>query len=72
MLNNQKNNLEYINKLENENKILREENTRLKHIVLSGLENNNISLLQKTMQISTLEREIQNLRRQNAMLVLMK
>lgn len=72
MLNNQKNNLEYINKLENEIKILREENIRLKHIVLSGLEKNNISLLQKTMQISTLEREIQNLRRQNAMLVLMK
>ena len=72
MLNNQKNNLEYINKLENENKILREENIRLKHIVLSGLEKNNISLLQKTMRIDTLEREIQQLRHKNAMLVLMR
>jgi len=72
MLNNQTNKLEYINKLENENKLLREENKRLKQIFLSDCQNYNISLLQKSMRIDTLEREIQQLRQKNAMLVLMR
>ena len=72
MLNNQTNKMQYINKLENENKLLREEIKRLKQTFLSDCQNYNISLLQKTMLIDTLEREIQQLRQKNAMLVLMK
>ena len=45
MLNNQTNKLEYINKLENENKLLREENKRLKQTFLSDCQSYNISLL---------------------------
>ena len=71
MLNNQINKLEYINKLENENKLLREENKRLKQTFLSDCQSYNLSLLQKTMRIDTLEREVQQLRQKNAMLVLM-
>ena len=72
MLNNQTNKLEYINKLENENKLLREENKRLKQTFLSDCQSYNISLLQKTMRIDTLEREVQQLRHKNTMLVLMR
>ena len=72
MLNNQTNKLEYINKLENEIKLLREENKKLKQTFLSDCQNYNISLIQKTMRIDTLEREIQQLRQKNAMLVLMR
>ena len=71
MLNNQTNMLEYINKLEYENKLLREENKRLKKTFLSDCKSYNITLLQKNMQIDTLERELQLLRQKNAMLVLM-
>ena len=72
MLNNQTNKLEFINKLENENKLLREENKRLKQTFLSDCQSYNISLLQKTMRIDTLEREVQQLRHKNTMLVLMR
>ena len=72
MLNNQTNKLGYINKLENENKFLREENKRLRQTFLSDCHNYNVSLLKKNMQIDTLEREIQQLRQKNAMLVLMR
>ena len=72
MLNNQTNKLEYINKLENENKLLKEENKRLKQTILSDCQNYNISLLQKNMRLDTLEREIKQLRQKNAMLVLMR
>ena len=65
------NKLNYINKLEKENKLLREENTKLKRTFLSDCETYNISLLQKNKQIYNLEREVQMLRQRNAMLVLM-
>lgn len=70
MVNNQTNKLEYINKLENEIKLLREENKRLKQTFLSDCQGYNISLLQKNMRIDILERENQYLRQRNAMLVL--
>lgn len=71
MLNNQTNKLEYINKLENENMLLREENKRLKQIFLSACDKYNVSLLQKDKIIERLERELQLSKQHNAMLVLM-
>ena len=71
MLNNQTNKLEYMNKLENENMLLREENKRLKQTFLSACDKYNVSLLQKDKIIERLERELQLSKQHNAMLVLM-
>lgn len=71
MLNNQTNKLDYINKLENENKLLKEENKRAKQVFLSACEKFNVSLQQKDNRIAILERELQLSRQRNAMLVLM-
>lgn len=72
MKNNQMNQMEYINKLENENMLLREENKKIKQTFLSDCEAYNISLLQKSMRIDALEQELRSVRQTNAMLLLMK
>ena len=71
MLINQTNKLEYMNKLENENMLLREENKRLKQTFLPACDKYNVSLLQKDKIIERLERELQLSKQHNAMLVLM-
>lgn len=71
MLNNQTNKMQYINKLENENKLLKEENKRIKQVFLSACEKYNVSLLHKDNIIARLERELQLSNQRNAMLILM-
>ena len=71
MLNNQTNKFEYMNNLEKENMLLKEEKRRLKQVFLSACDKYNISLLQKDKIIATLERELQLSKQHNAMLVLM-
>lgn len=71
MLNNQTNKFEYMNKLEKENMLLKEENKRLRQVFLSACDKYNVSLLQKDKIIATLERELQLSKQHNAMLVLM-
>lgn len=71
MLNTQANKMQYINKLENEIKLLKEENKKLKQVFLSACDKYNISLRQKDNVIATLERELQLSKRLYAMSVLM-
>ena len=71
MLNNQTNKMQYINKLENENKLLKEEMRRLKQVFLSACKKYDVSLLHKDNRIAILERELQLSNQRNAMLVLM-
>lgn len=71
MLNTEANKMQYINKLENEIKLLKEENKKLKQVFLSACDKYNISLLQKDNVIATLERELQLSKRLYAMSVLM-
>lgn len=71
MLNNQTNKFEYMNNLEKENMLLKEENKRLRQVFLSACDKYNVSLLQKDKIIATLERELQLSKQHNAMLVLM-
>ena len=71
MLNNQTNKFEYMNSLEKENMLLKEENKRLKQVFLSACDKYNVSLLQKDKIIARLERELQLSKQHNAMLVLM-
>lgn len=71
MKNNQKNNMEYINELENENLLLREENKRLRKIFLSDCESYNTSLIRLRMQFDALKKENEKLKQHNSMLALM-
>ena len=71
MLNNQTNKFEYMNNLEKENMLLKEENKRLRQVFLSACDKYNVSLLQKDKIIATLERELQLSKQHNSMLVLM-
>lgn len=71
MLNNQTNKFEYMNNLEKENMLLKEENKRLKQVFLTACDKYNVSLLQKDKIIERLERELQLSKQHNAMLVLM-
>lgn len=71
MSNNLTNKFEYMNSLEKENMLLKEENKRLRQVFLSACDKYNVSLLQKDKIIARLERELQLSKQHNAMLVLM-
>jgi len=71
MLNNNIEQLEYINKLENENKLLKAENKRLKKAFLSDCDKYKISLLRLKTENTNLKRENTKLRQHNTMLTLM-
>lgn len=66
MLINQTNKLDYINKLENENKLLREENVKLKRAFLYD---KNYQDKEKQNKINKLENEVATLRHKLAFLL---
>lgn len=60
----------YIKQLEYENMILREEVGKLKHKILFGYQQDNISLLQKELLIASLKKELAKAKQQNLKLLL--
>ena len=72
MLNNQINDIKYINKLENDNKLLKEENKRLKQTFLENCEKFNISSIEQSRLIVDMQKEITRLKQKLAMLLLIK
>lgn len=62
--------IEYIKQLEYENMILREEVGKLKHKILFGYQQDNISLLQKELLIASLKKELAKVKQQNLKLLL--
>ena len=69
MLNNQTSKLKYIEQLEKENIMLKEENKRLKNRILFGYQQSNTTLLQKELMIRALKKELAKARQENVMLV---
>lgn len=72
MPNNQINDIKYINKLENDNKLLKEENKRLKQTFLENCEKFNISSIEQSRLIVDMQKEITRLKQKLAMLLLIK
>lgn len=72
MPNNQINDIKYINKLENDNKLLKEENKRLKQTFLENCEKFNISSIEQSRLIVDMQKEITKLKQKLAMLLLIK
>jgi len=69
MLNNQTSKLKYIEQLEKENIMLKEENKRLKNRILFGYQQSNTTLLQQELMIRALKKELAKARQENVMLV---
>lgn len=72
MLNNQIYDIKYINKLENDYKLLKEENKRLKQTFLENCEKFNISSIEQSRLIVDMQKEITRLKQKLAMLLLIK
>lgn len=62
--------IDYIKQLECENMMLREEVGNLKHKILFGYQQDNISLLQKELLIASLKKELAKVKQQNLKLLL--
>lgn len=69
MLNNQISKLKYIEQLERENIMLKEENKVLKNKILFECKHSNTILFQKELMIQTLKNELEKERQEKVMLV---